>query len=101
MRKITQQAVEAFMSGYNFKNGNTEVVNEGLNFPLIHLKLHGNMIAKRYIENGQETVMITDARWPTNTTKERLNGIPGVCIQQKSGKWFLNGKEWNGGWIKI
>ena len=39
--------------------------------------------------------------YKTNTTKERLNGIPGVCIQQKKGVWYLNGKEMLDGWNKV
>lgn len=32
----------------------------------------------------------------TNTTKERLNALPGVNIVQKLGKWYLNGVLWDG-----
>ena len=44
---------------------------------------------------------ITSAGWQTNTTKERLNGIPGVRIQQRNWTWYLNDKKWNGEWTKI
>lgn len=95
MRKITQQAVDAFMTGYSFKSGNTKVISYG---DLISLYLHGNLIA---IKSAATGIIISTDGWATNTTKERLNGIPGVNIQQKSRKWFLNGKEWNGEWIEI
>jgi hypothetical protein len=39
---------------------------------------------------------ITNAGWRSNTTKERLNGLPNVSIQQKKGDWYLNGEVWNG-----
>lgn len=41
------------------------------------------------------------AGYATVTTKERLNALEGVGIQQKKGKWYLNGVEWNGEWIKV
>lgn len=34
--------------------------------------------------------------WATPPTKERLNALDGVSIQQKKGKWYLNGVEWSG-----
>ena len=45
--------------------------------------------------------MINHQGYKINSTKERLNGIPGVCIQQKKGIWYLNGKEMLDGWNKI
>ena len=90
MRKVTQQAVESFISGYDFKSGNTEVRNNAM-------YLHGNKIAEW---RGDE-LWITNAGWSSNVTKERLNGIPGVSVQQSRWVWFLNGKEWDGQWIKV
>ena len=90
MRKVTQQAVEAFMNGYNFKSGNTEVRNNAM-------YLHGNKIAEW---RGDE-LWITNAGWSINVTKERLNGIPCVSVQQSRWVWFLNGEEWDGQWIKV
>jgi hypothetical protein len=37
----------------------------------------------------------------SRTTKERLNGLTGVEIRQAKKKWFLNGQEWDGSWIKV
>lgn len=51
--------------------------------------------------NLNNVLEITNAGWATNTTKERLNGIPGVSISQRKGIWYLNGKEWGGKFIKI
>jgi hypothetical protein len=90
MRQITKQAVAAFMNGYNFKSGNTEVRDNAM-------YLHGNKIAEW--RDGE--LWITNAGWSSNTTKERLNGIPGVSIQQRNYVWYLNSEEWSGQWIKV
>ena len=66
--------------------------------------LHGNCIATRAhfgAELKDNQFMISAAGWKTNTTKERLNGLPGVSIRQKKGEWYLNGKLWDGNWIII
>ena len=62
------------------------------------LKLHGNTIAT-IDELG--VLSVSNAGWASNTTKERLNGIPGVRVHQKNWNWFLNGQEWDGGWKRI
>lgn len=90
MRKVTQQTCIAFMNREKRKIGNTE--SDGTS-----LFLHGNEIAKHTIDG----LMITNAGWRSNTTKERLNGLPNVHIFQKKGEWFLNGKAWNGEWVLI
>jgi len=92
MRLITQQSVKAFMNAKKFNKANMSV--EVLPNVTI-LKLHGNAIAYRY-NDPQRTLTITNCGWFTPTTKERLNALEGVNIQQKNFKWFLNGKEWNG-----
>lgn len=97
MRKITKEAINAFMNAENFNGSNTKV--EVLPNVTI-LKLHGNAIAYRY-NDPERTLSITNCGWPTNTTKERLNAIDGVHIVQKKGVWYLNGKEWNGELIDI
>lgn len=97
MKKITKQSIEAFMNARPFKKDNTEVVL----FPNVTvLKLFGNEIAYRY-NDPKRTLSITNCGWETNTTKERLNGIPDVFIQQKKGKWYLNGIEWDGNLIDV
>ena len=92
MRKITSDSIYSFMNDEDFKSSNTEVVvlpNETI------LKLFGNEIAYRK-NNKARTIMITNAGYKTATTKERLNGIDGVYINQSKGVWYLNGEEWNG-----
>lgn len=97
MRKITEQSIEAFYNAEPFKSGNMEIkVLPNVTVML----LHGNEIAYRY-NDPNKTLSITNAGWESNTTKERLNGLEGVSIQQKKGVWYLNGKEWNGNLIDI
>jgi len=97
MRKITEQAVNAFMNAQEFKSSNTRI--EVLTNVTI-MYLHENAIAYRY-NDPEKTISITNAGWKTNTTKERLNGIPNVNIYQKKGVWYLNEKEWDGSVIDI
>jgi hypothetical protein len=92
MRTITKEAVNAFMNGKKLNKGNMRI--EVLpNVTIMYL--HGNPIAYRY-NDPEGTISITNCGWFTNTTKERLNAIPNVHIQQKNWNWYLNGKEWNG-----
>ena len=56
--------------------------------------LHNNCIAT--FDHDNKRLSISNCGWFTPTTKERLNALPDVNIIQKSFKWFLNGKEWNG-----
>jgi len=95
MRKITQLATDAFMRAQPFRMSNTVVTCEDD----VRLYLHGNLIAVWNCILG--TIKITDAGWPTMTTKERLNGLPGVHIQQKSGQMYLNGEKWSGEWTEV
>ena len=97
MRLITQQSVKAFNNAKKFNRQNMSV--EVLPNVTI-LKLHNNAIAYRY-NDPETTLTITNCGWFTPTTKERLNALEGVSIQQKNFVWFLNGKEWNGSNITI
>lgn len=90
MRQITTQAVSSLMNGKNYKRGNTHVENNAL-------YLHGNKIAE--LRDGE--LWISSAGWKTNTTKERLNGLPGVNIHQRNYTWYLNNHSWNGDWVRI
>jgi hypothetical protein len=94
MKMITKKAVAAFLAGREFKSGGTKVVKTDLG---MRYYLHNNLIAGT--TNGK--LEITNAGWPTRTTYERLNGLPGVRIHVKGGLTYLNGKEWDGGWIEI
>lgn len=90
MRKTTRTAVNAFLAGNKITVSNTTTDGQSL-------FLFGNKIA----EKRTDGIYITNAGWKSATTKERLNGLPGVSINQDKGNWFLNGKPWDGKWIKV
>ena len=90
MRQVTREIVDAFYNRVTRTIGNSSTDGKTL-------FLHGNAIAE-WREDG---LYITNARWFSVTTKERLNGLEGVSIFQKNGAWFLNGNPWDGSWIKI
>ena len=94
MRNITSDSILAFNHNEKFSNSNTVVRIES-NFT--KLLLHGNLIAGKDIKG----FFIDSCCYKTNTTKERLNGLTGVSIQQKKGLWYLNGQLWNGQKIYI
>jgi len=97
MRKISEQAADAFVFGIPFNKSNTKVVIDSNKTASLYL--HDNLIAENHMLDG---IKITNAGWFTNVTKERLNALPnGVSISQCKGIWYLNGKEWDGSWIKI
>jgi hypothetical protein len=89
-RKITQESVRNFLDGVPFKKSNMSVVREGT---IYYLKLHGNKIAAL---ESDGRMWVSSAGWHTNTTKERLNGLPGVRVNQKNWDWYLNGQLWDG-----
>jgi hypothetical protein len=95
MRKITSEAVDKFLSKTPFRKSNMSVEEIG---GVYKLKLHGNTIAT-IDELG--VLSVSNAGWATNTTKERLNGIPGVRVHQRNWNWYLNGVEWDGSWKRI
>ena len=97
MRNITNESISAFLESRNFKKQNMEV--QILSNVTI-LKLHNNAIAYLY-NDPQKTLSITNCGWLSKTTKERLNALPNVSIQQKKGIWFLNGLQWDGNLIDI
>ena len=100
MRKITDLAISAFMSA-TLNNGNFNLKNTKISASnsKVYMYLHDNIIAIRDFETNK--ISICNCGWFSNTTKERLNALPNVNIYQKSGKWYLNGKEWNGILIDI
>lgn len=89
-RKTTQIAIDAFLKGDKVTTSNT--TTDGVN-----LYLYGNKIA----EKRKDGIYITNAGWFSNTTKERLNGLPNVDIHQKNKVWYLNDQEWDGQWTKV
>ena len=96
MRKITINSANAFHDNENFKSSNTEVVTDG---HTTILSLFDHKIA--FKDNSTNEIRITNCGYKTNTTKERLNGLTGVNINQKKGVWYLNGEEWDGKLITI
>lgn len=92
MKIVTQNAVACFLNCGNATFSNTQVVTEN---GVSKMYLFGNLIAT--LEHSVGGVLkVTNAGWRSNTTKERLNGLPRVSIQQKKGLWYLNGQLWNG-----
>lgn len=85
------------MNAEPFKKSNMEV--EVLPNVTV-LKLFGNRIAYRY-NDPERTLSITNCGWNTATTKERLNALQNVSIQQLRGEWYLNGKKWDGELIDV
>lgn len=92
MRKITKESIDAFLSAKKFRKSNMDV---DVLPNVTVLKYQGNEIAYRY-NDPKKTLSITNCGWFSNTTKERLNGLPNVSIVQRNFIWYLNGKEWNG-----
>ena len=104
MRKITEQAVDAFVNNYRFSSGNTKVVASGAETAEWMLFLHNNLIAEKDVQNN--ILRIYDGGWESVTTKERLNGLlsrmaPDYGIIQRDHVWYLVDnkgmmQEWTG-----
>lgn len=94
-RQVTEDAVQALFSGQNFRRGNTRV-EDGVMY------LHNNPIARM---RSDGTVEITNAGWPTPTTRERLNGILEHLgmprMYQQQGEQMLFDAPWDGSWTPI
>lgn len=90
MRKITREIVRAFESRTPHRIDNSRTDGDSL-------WLFNNKIAAW----GIDGLWITNAGWQSNTTKERLNGLTGVHIQQVNGTWYLNGRAWDGSWVNV
>ena len=96
MKKITQQAVNAFNQSNNFKSGATEVHTRIGGTELV---LHSHTIARNIDGEG---LSINLCGWNTNTTRERLNGLPGVNLRTCKGIPHLNGVAISdNGWHKV
>jgi hypothetical protein len=90
MRKITREIVDAFQNSRSLKIGNSRTNGESL-------WLFDNKIA----EIRRDGLWISNGGWNSMTTKERLNGLSGVHIQQVRGTWYLNGRDWDGSWVNV
>jgi hypothetical protein len=87
MRKVSKEAARAFWQATCLHQDNTEVrVTDGC----IQCFLFGNLIAERNV--GKNYLMVTNAGWPTPTTKDRLNAILAflnTSVFQKGHVWYL------------
>ena len=89
MRKIESQMVAAINSNKNWKSGNTEVRTDDANISRVFL--HGNHIATI----DDDSMMIMDGGWQSNTTKSRLNAlcdafcVAGEGVFQKDFTWYV------------
>jgi hypothetical protein len=90
MRLVTKRSIECLLAGKNYSSKNTRVVGDKLilwNTPIIEVR-----------EDG---VYISTGGWDTVTTKERLNGLPGVSVYHRKHVLHLNGVPWDGNWCKV
>jgi len=86
MRKITEQAGEAFNTSKAFRKDNTAVeLRDDIG---VELRLHGNLIAYKQQSTGD--VSFTLAGWNTPTTRERLKAV-GVQVNSIKGVPHYNG----------
>ena len=90
MRGITRRVVWAFQNREALCVGNSESTGT-------KLLLFDNCIAEHRLDG----LWITSCGYETATTKERLNGIPGVYIYQKNYQWYLNDEPWDGDWVCV
>ena len=90
MRQITRDIVRAFESRNSLRIDNSRTDGQSL-------WLFNNRIA----DWRSDGLWITNSGWKSKTTKERLNGLEEVHIQQVRGNWFLNGRAWDGEWINV
>ena len=96
MRKITKEVVGAFNRGESRKIGNTQSLEYQYG---VSLFLFGNRIALKNREDNELYVSLCG--WDTVTTRERLNGIPGVHVYRQKGQTYLNGKPWSGALVAM
>jgi hypothetical protein len=96
MRKISQDAYNAFINNRNFKSSNTIVLVEENKTSMY---LHKNEIAK--IEYGE--LFISDGGHGTSTTtRDRLNAFPEVWLSFRKGQWFVDKTvKWDGKWANV
>ena len=87
-RQITEIITRKFMNDESYRLSNSEVHTD---FAFTRLYLHGNLIAIK--KKGTGKIKVSMAGYPTVTTRERLNGIPGCRVYQKNGVQYLNGVE--------
>ena len=94
MRKITEDAHDAFNARKRFKCKNTEVrIEDG-----VTMYLHNRAIVKE----ESDGIYISDGGYGySRTTAERLRPFP-VNLRGGKGEWILDEKSvWDGKWMKI
>lgn len=96
MRKISEQAYDAFINRKRFKKDNTRVeIIEGE--PMMFL--FDNLIVK---EMNREIFISDGGHGISNTTRDRLNAFPEVWLSHKKGKWMAGRRiYWDGNWTNI
>jgi len=88
MRIVSQKVCSAFMQRKAKMVGNTHTDGDTL-------FLHGNAIARHLIAGGNHFTKwtpfeISFAGWPTVTTRDRLNSLPGVSVWQRNHEQWLS-----------
>lgn len=89
--KIAERVVKAWLERRRLTASNTWTDGHAI-------VLYNTTIAKRELDGS---IWITVGNENTQTTRDRLNAIPGVAVCQDRGKLFLNMCEWDGEWTKI
>lgn len=88
MQVITRNARQAFITGGDYHNTNTDVHTSKITGES-SLRLWGNLIA--WTSNNRTRLNITMAGWDTRTTADRLRAL-GVDIYHKRGELYINGR---------
>ena len=101
MRKITREAVSAFLADRSFSNNNTQIIRSNGEIGQV-MRLHGNPVA--FKRDG--AIYIQTCGYDTTTTKERLNGVlEGAMtphrVYSHKGDLHLGPFEWYGEAIRI
>lgn len=96
MRKISEDAYNAFISKETFKRSNTEVkIIDGE----AQLFLFDRMIAKT---ENDELFISNGGYRPSNTTRERLNAFPRVHLNVRKSEFIINNRrKWSGEWTNV
>lgn len=99
-KKISIDAASALDGMYEFQRSNTRVTIESDSKVgrVAKMYLFGNLIATNDIRRG---IRITTAGYNTVTTKDRLNALPEIIINQKNFELYLNGIPWDGDWTSV
>lgn len=93
MRKISEEAHEAFINQRRFKKGNTKVV---VALDVRSMYLFGHEI----VREDHEGLKITSAGFNTRTTRDRLSAF--INVRSVKGQLVIKNKfPWNGEWLNL